>query len=359
MDKVAVAMSGGVDSSVAAAVLKESGYPVIGVTMLVRPEDEASSADSSNDARRVAEMLGIPHHVVDLRDIFHEKVIAPFCQEYSMGRTPNPCVRCNRHIKFDALFRHARALGAHYIATGHHARITRDETSGRALLRKGEDRQKDQSYFLYALTQEQLSHAMFPIGNLTKEEVRAMARERNLPISSRPESQDICFIKDNDYAGFLKQFIPRASRPGPVLDEQGKVIGYHQGMLNYTIGQRKRLGIAASEPRYVIAIAPENNAIIVGRRESAFGDELVATQMNWGAIDRPAETITARARIRYRHLEAEVAITPVDNDSVYVKFIEPQLAITPGQAIVFYDGDKVLGGGTIASSGKSTALEQK
>jgi len=350
MGKVAVAMSGGVDSSVAAALLKERGYPVMGVTMRLRPGGEANSPDFVNDARRVADVLGIPHYVIDLRDVFQEKVLANFCQEYRTGRTPNPCVRCNRYIKFDALLNKARALGAHYIATGHHARVTKDSNSGRALLWKGLDRGKDQSYFLYALTQEQLSNAMFPIGHLTKEEAKAVAREKKLPASRRSESQDICFIPGNDYAEFLKDFIPQAAQPGPILDEQGNTLGSHQGIMNYTIGQRKGLGIAASEPRYVIAIEPENNAVIVGDRERAFGDELVATQMNWVAIDRLTETITAKARIRYRHSEAEVTVTPFDGDNVYVKFKKPQLAIAPGQAIVFYDGDKVLGGGTIKSS---------
>ena len=362
MEKVAVAMSGGVDSSVAAALLKERGYQVVGVTMRLWPEDAAgtsinSPSDSVSGARRVADALGIPHHVIDLSNIFHDKVIAPFCQEYRMGRTPNPCVRCNRYLKFDALFQQARSLGARYIATGHHARVSKDDTSGRMLLYKGRDREKDQSYFLYALTQEQLSRTMFPIGHLTKEEVRAMVRERNLPTGRQPESQDICFIKNNNYANFLRDLIPQASRPGPILDEQGNILGRHRGIMNYTIGQRRGLGIAAREPQYVVAIEPEHNTVIVGRRERALGDELVAAHVNWVAIDRPTGAFTAKAKIRYRHLEAEVTITPVDEDQVYVKFKVPQLAIAPGQAIVFYDGDKVLGGGTIMSSGKSMAPE--
>ncbi|MGB2815241.1 MAG: tRNA 2-thiouridine(34) synthase MnmA [Dehalococcoidales bacterium] len=362
VDKVAVAMSGGIDSSVAAALLKERGYQVTGVTMRVGTGDKADTSPDAapafiNDARRVADALGIPHHVFDLRDIFHEKVIAPFCQEYRAGRTPNPCVLCNRYIKFDALLDKARSLGAGCIATGHHARVTRDDGSGRVFLRKGRDRQKDQSYFLYALTQEQLRHAMFPIGHLTKEEVRTEARERNLPTGSRPESQDICFIPNNDYADFLKGFLPQTSEPGPILDEHGNILGRHRGIVNYTIGQRKRLGIAAGEPQYVIAIEPEHNAVIVGNRERALGDELTATRVNWSAIARPTEAITARAKIRYRHPEAEVTVTPVDKDSVSVKFKEPQLAITPGQSIVFYNGDKVLSGGTITVSSKLMAPE--
>ncbi len=350
MEKVAIAMSGGVDSSVAAALLQERGYQVIGLTMRLRPEGEAHSSDFIDDAQRVAGALGIPHQVIDLREVFQEKVIAPFCQEYRMGRTPNPCVGCNRHIKFGALLHEARSLGAAYLATGHHARVAKDAISGRMLLQKGRDRQKDQSYFLYALTQAQLRHAMFPIGHLTKEEVRAEAKRRNLPTGSRPESQDICFIKDRDYTEFLKDLVPQAFQPGPILDEQGNVLGHHRGIMNYTIGQRKGLGIAASEPQYVIAIEPENNAAIVGRREKLLGDGLEATGTNWIMFQQLNQPIKAKAKIRYRHPEAEATLTPVDEDNAYVKFTAPQLAITPGQAVVFYDGDNVLGGGTIKSS---------
>jgi tRNA-specific 2-thiouridylase len=212
------------------------------------------------------------------------------------------------------------------------------------------DRAKDQSYFLHALTQEQLNYALFPIGHLTKEEVRATAREKRLPVSSRPESQDICFIPDNNYARFLSDLIPQAFQPGPILDERGNILGSHRGIGNYTIGQRKGLGIAASRPQYVIAIEAEHNAVIVGGKESAFSDKLLATNVNWLAIDHPTEAITATARIRYRHAEADVTITPATEDAVYVKFKKPQPAITPGQAVVFYNGDIVLGGGTIKSS---------
>ncbi len=353
MEKVAVAMSGGVDSSVAAVLLKEKGCEIIGVTMQVRSRSEAGPSDLIDGARRVADTIGIPHYAVDLKAIFHDKVIAPFCEEYSRGRTPNPCVWCNRYIKFDALFQQARSLGASHFATGHHARVTRDSRSGRTLLQKGRDSAKDQSYFLYALTQEQLNNTLFPIGHFTKEEVRAIATEKKLPVSSRSESQDICFIPDNDYARFLKDFIPQAFQPGPILDERGNLLGSHRGIMNYTIGQRKRLGVAASEPVYVIAIKPEDNAVIVGRRESALSDELLATDVNWLAIDPPTEAISATAKIRYRHAEANVTFTPLEERCVYVKFKEPQLAITPGQAVVFYNGDIVLGGGTIKSTGES------
>jgi tRNA-specific 2-thiouridylase len=298
----------------------------------------------------MADALGIPHYVVNLRALFQEKIISPFCEEYSMGRTPNPCVWCNRYIKFDALLKQAGSFGASYLATGHHARLIKDDSSGRISLQKGLDRAKDQSYFLYALAQEQLSHTLFPIGHLTKEEVRTIALKKRLPVSRRPESQDICFIPDNNYARFLRDLIPQAFQPGPILDERGNILGSHRGIVNYTIGQRKGLGIAASEPLYVIAIEAEHNAVIVGGKESAFSDRLVATNVTWLAIDPPTDAISARARIRYRHAEADATITPVGKDSVYVKFKRPQLAITPGQSIVFYNGDIVLGGGTIKST---------
>jgi tRNA-specific 2-thiouridylase len=349
MEKVAIAMSGGVDSSVAAALLQERGYQVIGLTMQLRPEGETHSSNFIEDAHHVAGALGIPHQVIDLKEVFQKEVIAPFCYEYRTGRTPNPCVGCNRHIKFGALLREARSLGASYLATGHHTRVAKDAVSGRMLLQKGRDQQKDQSYFLYALTQAQLRHAMFPIGHLTKEAVRVEAKRRNLHTGRRPESQDICFIKDRDYTEFLKVLAPLAFLPGPIQDERGNTVGQHQGIMHYTVGQRRGLGIAASEPQYVIAIEPENNTVIVGSRERVLGDGLEATNINWIRFEQLNQPIKAKARIRYRHTEAEATLTPVDEDNVYVKFMVPQPAITPGQAIVFYDGDYVLGGGTIKS----------
>jgi tRNA-specific 2-thiouridylase len=296
---------------------------------------------------------------MNFRDIFAKKVIANFCQEYRLGRTPNPCIRCNQYIKFDALRERAKELGADLVATGHHARIERDETKGIRRLKKGVDQQKDQSYFLYPVTQEQLSHILLPIGNLTKEEVRKIAKELNLPVAAKPESQDICFIPDDNYAEFLKDYIPQAAEPGPILNEQGGILGSHQGILSYTIGQRKGLGISAKEPLYVIAIEPERNAVVVGSKEKALGDEekalgdeLIASSLNWITITGLTQPITAKAKIRYRHSEAEATVVPLDEDRVYVKFKKPQLAITPGQAIVFYDSDIVIGGGTIESARK-------
>lgn len=360
MTKVVVAMSGGVDSSVAAALLKEQSYQVIGITMQIWPADKpygdrfggCCGLDAVEDARRVAYRLGMPHYVLDFREIFARKVITDFCREYSHGRTPNPCIRCNQFIKFDALLAKAKALGAELVATGHHARIEKDEVKGRYLLKKGVDREKDQSYFLYPVTQEQLRHILMPIGHLTKKQVREIARELALPVAEKRESQEICFIPDDNYAEFLKDYIPEAAKPGHIADEQGNILGNHQGILHYTIGQRKGLGIAAKEPLYVIAIDPEKNAIIVGGKEKAFCEELIASRLNWIARANLTKPVTLKAKIRYRHPEAEATVTPLENDVIYVKFSQPQMAIAPGQAIVFYDGDMVVGGGTIESANK-------
>ncbi len=348
--KVLVAMSGGVDSSVAAALLKEEGHEVIGATMQLLPSDGLDSY-AETEAGKVAYRLGIPYYLFDFRDIFTREVIANFCREYGRGRTPNPCIRCNRYIKFGALWERARELGADYIATGHHARVEHDEATGRYSLKKGVDIQKDQSYFLCQLTQEQLSHALFPVGNLTKEKVKQMAGELGLSLADKPESHEICFIPDDDYAKFLRNYMPQAARPGPILDELGNVLGEHRGIMSYTIGQRRGLGLAAAEPLYVTAIEPEQNAVVVGTKEQTYGRELVASNLNWIATDRPASPIRVKAKVRYRHPEAEALVNTMDDDSVLVRFGEPQMAITPGQAVAFYDGDTVLGGGIISRQG--------
>ena len=354
-------MSGGVDSSVAAALLKKEGHEVVGATLrLWMPSDGKNNGNGRKsspglnaiaDARKAAEKLGIPHHVMDLRDVFARTIIADFCEEYRSGRTPNPCVRCNQFIKFGILREKARELGADFLATGHYARVETDG-SGRFLLKKGQDHLKDQSYFLCRLTQEQLSHTLFPLGGLTKAKVRQIARELELPIAERPESQEICFIPDDDYAGFLKAHAAVSVTRGPILDIKGNVLGEHRGIMFYTVGQRKGLGIAAAEPLYVTAVDPARNAVVVGAKEQTYAAELVAGELNWIAISPPQQPINVRARIRHRHPEAEATVTPLDATRVDVKFAEPQMAVTPGQTVVFYDGDTIIGGGTIIKQGR-------
>jgi len=355
-------MSGGVDSSVAAVLLKQAGHEVIGATMQLQPLSDDNNngnvrkgspgLDAITDARKVAEKLDIPHHVIDLRDVFARTIIADFCEEYRLGRTPNPCVRCNQLIKFGVLREKARELGADLLATGHYARIESDASTGKRLLKKGKDPLKDQSYFLCRLTQEQLSHTLFPLSNLTKTEVRQIARELELPVAARPESQEICFIPGDDYAAFLQSYAPAATLPGPVLDTEGNVLGQHRGIMFYTVGQRKGLGIAAPAPLYVTAIEPASNAVIVGTKAQTYSNELIADSLNWLSGSTPDFPLNVKARVRYRHAEAEAIVTPLDKTHIYVKFSAPQMAVTPGQAVVFYDGDTVIGGGTIIKQGR-------
>jgi tRNA-specific 2-thiouridylase len=345
--KAVVAMSGGVDSSVAAALLKKEGYEVIGLTMQLRDEN----GRELQQIKTIAEKLEIPHFIADFRSTFTDLIIDDFRREYRQGRTPNPCVRCNKYIKFGALMSEALELGAECLATGHYARVERDSDTGKFLLKKGVDRRKDQSYFLCRLDQEQLSHTLFPAGNLTKQDVRKIASDMDLPVRDRPESQEICFIPDNDYTRFLEEHNPEFAKPGPILDMQGHALGEHAGLHRYTIGQRRGLGIAAAEPLYVTDIEPEKNAVIVGNKELVYDDELTATDVHWIVGMPPEFPARLKARIRYRHPEAEAIITPTDSSSVYVKFTEPQMAITPGQTVVFYDGENVAGCGTINRQG--------
>jgi tRNA-specific 2-thiouridylase len=358
--KVLVAMSGGVDSSVAAALLKERGYEVIGLTMDIFdiPKEFSSEKNLSSccgrgaktDAIRVAAQLGISHYVIDLRKSFRDTVIAYFCEEYKKGRTPNPCIRCNRFIKFDALWRRAKNLGADFLATGHHARITQDEKSGRYLLLKGKDTEKDQSYFLYALTQEQLGRTLMPIGDFTKKDVRKMARQFGLAVHKRPESQEICFIPDNDYARFLKQMIPESFRPGPIVDAETRVLGHHKGVLHFTIGQRRGMGVAASHPLYVLEIQPEEDRIVVGPGEQLYKKNVRVSQVNLIMIEKLISPLPVQAKIRYKHREAKAVLISLEKNQVRLDFEKPQRAVAPGQSAVFYDGDIVVGGGIIESA---------
>lgn len=347
-EQVAVAMSGGVDSSLATALLKEAGYRVIGITMQIWPSDELArfggccGLEAIEDAKKVAYQLGIPHYVVNFRDIFAREVIADFCQEYSLGRTPNPCIRCNQYIKFDALLKKARELGSSFIATGHYARI--EQTADGYRLLKAIDPAKDQSYFLYTLGQSELQHLLLPIGSLHKTEVRRQSAEIGLPTAAKRESQDICFIPDNDYREFIASRI--SLQPGEIVDSRGKVLGRHGGLARYTVGQRQGLGLTSTERLYVLRIDAANNRLVVGTPDQLLSNRLFAGKLSWVSGETPEEPINITAKIRHRSPEATAKLHL--NDGVAeVNFQQPQRAITPGQAIVFYQGDIVLGGGII------------
>lgn len=350
-------MSGGVDSSVAAASLVHQGFEVIGITMNVWRErgyaDDTGrrccSAADMEDAHRICSSLNIPHYVSNVKAAFRKHVVQPFCEEYICGRTPNPCVVCNTEIKFRLMLRRARTLGATYIATGHYGRLERDKATGRYLLLKGRDPAKDQSYFLYNLTQNQLQHILFPLGEFTKEQVRHKARALKLSVSDKLESQEICFIPGNDYRSLLEQLMPERLKPGFIVDREGRRLGTHKGIAYYTIGQRRGLGIAHPRPLYVIGLNVDRNTVIVGTSEQLWNDELVAEKMNWISIEKIRGPIRANARIRYKHKESPATISPLERNTVRVRFDKPQRAITPGQSVVFYDGDVVLGGGIITT----------
>ena len=354
MSNIAVGMSGGIDSSVAAAILRRAGHNVIGISMQTWAHDTLpgkysrhgcygpSEEDDIRDAQEVADFLNIPLHVVDLREEYHSHVLEYSRQEYLLGRTPNPCIKCNRKVKFEALLEKAKSNGIDfdYFATGHYVRIECSKSSGRYLLKKGSDPRKDQSYFLFSLTQEQLSRSLFPLGEYSKDDIRIMARDFGLPTHSKSESQD--FV-DGGY-GVL---VDGQTRPGHILDAQGDILGEHRGIAFYTIGQRRGLGISAKERLFVTAIDHQENTIMVGTKSEVYGRFLTASQLNWIALDRLDHAITVAAKIRYAHHGAKATVTPVHEDKVYVEFAEPEMAITPGQAVVFYDGDTVVGGGVI------------
>lgn len=354
--RVVVAMSGGVDSSVAAALLVEQGYDVVGMMMRLWSEDcgegganRCCTPGQMADARRIAAQLGIPFYVIDTQEVFRRTIVQLFIDRYAAGETPNPCLACNRHIRFEWLLGHALASGASYLATGHYARVTY-APDGSARLLKARDPAKDQSYALSMVAQSQLRHAMFLIGDYTKAEVRAMAAARGLPVAAKHDSQDLCFLADGDYRRFLRQHAPGAARPGPILTRDGQPLGAHTGLLDYTIGQRKGLGISHSEPLYVLATDPARNALIVGPADELGSHSLTAGRVNWIAGGPPADRFAADLKIRYKARLAQGAVTVLPDGSVQVEFAEPQRDITPGQGVVFYAGEECLGGGIITAS---------
>ena len=368
--KALIAMSGGVDSSVAAKLTKEAGFECIGCTMELfdigcgggprgeTTSDEAQSADSDNvrDARSVAERLGMSFYAFDLKETFRCCVIDKFTDAYSHGVTPNPCVDCNKNLKFGALLQKAEELGCEYIVTGHYARIERDPHTGKYLLRKAVNDAKDQSYVLYNLTQEQLAHVLMPLGEYSKDQVRELAKENGFVNADRPESQDICFVPDGDYASVIKQYTNRTFPEGDYVDLDGNVIGTHRGIIHYTIGQHKHLGQAFGEKRYVCRIDADKNQVVLGRNEDVFSSYAKATDFNWISGEIPEGEIRCRVRVRYKQREQWATVRPIKanenagsqgTDAVEIFFDEPQRAITPGQSAVLYDGDIVLGGGVL------------
>lgn len=360
-ERVVVGMSGGVDSSLAAALLVEAGLDVVGVTMRVQawnaPDDETTrfgsccSTSDIEDARRVARALGAPHYVLDMAAEFDRAVVGPFVDAYAAGRTPVPCLACNTELKFGSLLRRARAWDAAAVATGHYARVTRDEASGRHLLWRGADRRKDQSDFLWPLRQAQLAAARFPVGGMTKDEVRARAAALGLPTAGKAESQELCFVA-SDYRDVLRARDPRGFRPGPIVDRTGTVVGAHAGLASYTVGQRRGLGLATSRPLYVLDLHAETNTVVVGERGDLEQTRLVATAVNFIALDPPSGPLRVQARIRHAHEPAPATLRARDDGRVEVVFDAPQRALTPGQSVVWYRDDLVVGGGVIDRDGR-------
>ncbi|MCH5204806.1 MAG: tRNA 2-thiouridine(34) synthase MnmA [Oscillospiraceae bacterium] len=355
MDKKAIiAMSGGVDSSVAAYLMKKNGYDCIGVTMKlfhnedieVSREKTCCSLDDVNDAQRVAYALDMPHYVFNFSDEFKEKVIDRFVSAYENGETPDPCIDCNRYLKFDRLYRRARELDCDYIVTGHYARIEYDESKGRYLLKKAAYSDKDQSYVLYSMTQEQLAHTLFPLGDYTKPQIRDMAEEQGFLNAKKHDSQDICFVPSGSYADFIERYTKQTYPTGDFIDTSGNVLGTHKGIIRYTIGQRKGLGISADAPLYVVNIDKDKNTITLGKNDELYSKRLLAGNINLISVEKIDKPMRVKAKIRYRHTEQDATVIQV-NDKLDVTFDEPQRAITRGQAVVLYDNDTVVGGGTI------------
>lgn len=352
--KVFVAMSGGVDSSVVAALMIEQGYDVTGVTMcfsISHPDSKKPSCcgvDGINDAKRAAQILGIPHYVLDFAKDINDYIIDNFTDEYLRGRTPNPCVRCNQHLKFGTLYHKVMSMGADYLATGHYAKIHFNEDKGLYEMKKARDSRKDQSYFLYSMRKETLPKVLFPLGDMTKDEVRACAQKYRLNVADKPESQDICFVPDSGYKTFIRNRVgDSVFKPGPFVNYKGEVVGEHKGIANYTIGQRDKLGIALGEPVYVYKIDRASNTVYVGPQEFLYARGLTAAQFNPVSMDVPGESFKVNARIRYNAPAVKGTVTYLGQDKIHIEFDEPQKSVTPGQSVVLYEGDVVLGGAVI------------
>lgn len=353
--KVVVGMSGGVDSSVAAYLLKQQGYDVVGVTMQIWQDESHEEIENKggccglsavDDARRVAAMLDIPYYVMNFKSEFKRDVIDYFVREYLAGRTPNPCIACNRYVKWESLLTRSIQIGADYIATGHYARIC-ELPNGRYAIRNSVTAKKDQTYALYNLTQDQLKRTLMPIGDYTKEEVRKIAEDIGLMVAGKPDSMEICFVPDNDYASFIEKETGVTSVPGDFVDVDGNVIGKHRGVIHYTVGQRKGLGIALGKPAFVVAIRPEQNQVVIGEDRDVYTERLYANNLNFMAVDDIPEPVHVKAKIRYSHEGAYCTVRKIDSNTIECIFDQPVRAVTPGQAVVLYDGEYVLGGGTI------------